>query len=84
MKKKAKEIAEFVHNHPGCTRRLIQEGVHGSKEVIGEHLNDLVAGGWVANKGNERSFILYITEDGKSHFDLLDAQITQLVVGQNE
>jgi len=37
--KKAKEIAEFVHNHPGCTRRLIQEGVHGSKEVIGEHLN---------------------------------------------
>ena len=82
--KKAKEIAEFVHNHPGCTRRLIQEGVHGSKEVIGDHLNDLVAGGWVANKGNERSFILYITEDGKSHFDLLDAQITQLVVGQNE
>jgi len=79
--KKAKEIAEFVHNHPGCTRRLIQEGVHGSKEVIGEHLNDLVAGGWVANKGNERSFILYITEDGKSHFNLLDAEITQLVVG---
>ena len=79
--KKAKEIAEFIHNHPGCTRRLIQEGVHGSKEVIGDHLNDLLAGGWVDNRGNDRSFILYITDDGKSHFNLLDAEITQLVVG---
>jgi hypothetical protein len=79
--KKAKEVAEFIHNHPGCTRRLIQEGVHGSKEVIGDHLNDLLAGGWVDNRGNDRSFILYITDDGKSHFNLLDAEITQLVVG---
>ena len=79
--KKAKEIAEFVHNHPGCTRRLIQEGVHGSKEAIGEHLNELMAGGWIANRGNERSFILYITDSGKSHFNLLTAEITQLVVG---
>lgn len=79
--KKSKEVIEFIHNHPGCTRRLIQEGVHGSKEVIGDHLNDLLAGGWVENRGNDRSFILYITDDGKSHFNLLDAEITQLVVG---
>ena len=79
--KKSKEVIEFIHNHPGCTRRLIQEGVSGSKEVIGEHINDLVAGNWVENKGNDRSFILYITDEGKSHFNLLDAEITQLVVG---
>jgi len=79
--KKSKEVIEFIHNHPGCTRRLIQEGVHGSKEVIGDHLNDLLAGGWVENRGNDRSFILYITDDGKSHFNLLDAEITHLVVG---
>jgi hypothetical protein len=79
--KKSKEIAEFVHNHPGCTRRLIQEGIHGSKDAIGERVSELLAGGWVENKGNERSFILYITDTGKSHFNLLDAKISQLVVG---
>jgi len=79
--KKSKEVIEFIHNHPGCTRRLIQEGVSGSKEVIGDHINDLLAGGWVENRGNDRSFILYITDGGKSHFNLLDAEITQLVVG---
>ena len=78
--KKSKEIVEFVHNHPGCTRRLIQEGVAGSKDAIGERISDLITGGWIANKGNDRSFILYITDLGKSHFNLLDAQITELKV----
>jgi archaellum biogenesis ATPase FlaH len=78
--KKSKEIVEFIHNHPGCTRRLIQEGVAGSKDAIGERISDLITGGWIANKGNDRSFILYITDEGKSHFNLLDAQITELKV----
>ena len=78
--KKSKEIVEFIHNHPGCTRRLIQEGVAGSKEAIGERISDLITGGWIDNKGNDRSFILYITDLGKSHFNLLDAQITELKV----
>jgi hypothetical protein len=78
--KKSKEIVEFVHNHPGCTRRLIQEGVAGSKDAIGERISDLITGGWIDNKGNDRSFILYITDLGKSHFNLLDAQITELKV----
>jgi hypothetical protein len=78
--KKSKEIVEFIHNHPGCTRRLIQEGVAGSKDAIGERISDLITGGWIANKGNDRSFILYITDLGKSHFNLLDAQITELKV----
>jgi len=78
--KKSKEIVEFIHNHPGCTRRLIQEGVQGSKESIGERISDLIAGGLIANRGNDRSFILYITDEGKSHFNLMDAQITELKV----
>ena len=79
--KKAKEIAEFIHNNPGCTRRIVQEGVSGSKIVIGDHLNDLMAGGLVDNRGNEKSFILYLNDDGKSKFNLMDAEITHLVVG---
>jgi hypothetical protein len=78
--KKSKEIVEFIHNHPGCTRRLIQEGVAGSKDAIGERISDLITGGWIDNKGNDRSFILYITDLGKSHFNLLDAEITELKV----
>jgi hypothetical protein len=78
--KKQKEVAEFIHNHPGASRRLVAEGITGSKDAIGERLSDLVAGGWVENRGNDRSFILYITDIGKSHFNLLDAEITQLKV----
>jgi len=78
---KAKEIAEFIFKHPGCNRRLIQEGVHGSKEIIGEHLSDLLTGGWVENTGNDRSFILHLTDSGAAHFALLEATVTQLGVG---
>ena len=78
--KKQKEVAEFIHNHPGASRRLVAEGITGSKDAIGERLSELVAGGWVENLGNDRSFILYITDLGKSHFNLLDAEITQLKV----
>ena len=78
--KKQKEVAEFIHNHPGASRRLVSEGISGSKDAIGERLADLVAGGWIENRGNDRSFILYITDLGKSHFNLLDAEITQLKV----
>jgi hypothetical protein len=78
--KKQKEVAEFIHNHPGASRRLVAEGITGSKDAIGERLADLVAGGWIENRGNDRSFILYITDLGKSHFNLLDAEITQLKV----
>jgi len=77
---KLKEIAEFIHNHPGASRRVVQDGVSGAKEAIGDRIADLLAGGWVDNRGNERSFILYINEVGKGHFNLLDAEITQLVV----
>ena len=76
--KKLKEVAEFIHNHPGCTRRMVQDGVSGSKESIGGTIGDLVAGGWIENRGNEKSFILYLSEIGKDHFDFVDAKITHL------
>lgn len=76
--KKLREVAEFINNHPGSNRRIIQEGVSGSKETVGDGIADLIAGGWVENKGNDRSFVLYITNEGKSHFNLLDATITQI------
>jgi hypothetical protein len=76
--KKLKEVAEFIHNHPGSTRRMVQDGVAGSKESIGGIIGDLVAGGWIENRGNERSFVLYISEIGKDHFNFVDAKISYL------
>ena len=76
--KKQLEVAEFIHHHPGASRRMVQDGITGSKDAIGDRISDLMAGGWVENKGNDRSFILYISEMGKSHFNLLDAEITEL------
>jgi hypothetical protein len=76
--KKLREIAEFINYFPGSNRRIIQEGVQGSKETVGIGISDLIAGGWIQNRGNERSFVLYITDEGKSHFNLLDAKITQI------
>ena len=76
--KKLKEVAEFIHNNPGATRRIVQDGVTGSKESIGGIIGDLVAGGWVENKGNDRSFILYISDMGKDHFQFVDAKISYL------
>ena len=76
---KNKAIVDFIHNNPGCTRRIVQDGVTGSKESVGDRLSGLIENGWVENKGNERSFILYVTDGGKEHFGLLDAKITQLV-----
>lgn len=78
--KKVREVAEFIHNHPGCTRRIIQEGVSGSKEAVGDRIAELLTAGWIENKGNDRSFILYITDNGKEHFELMDAEITHLRV----
>jgi hypothetical protein len=78
--KKQLEVAEFIHHHPGASRRMVQDGITGSKDAIGDRISDLMAGGWIDNKGNDRSFILYITDLGKSHFNLLDAQITELKV----
>lgn len=78
--KKVREVAEFIHNHPGCTRRIIQEGVSGSKEAVGDRIAELLTAGWIENKGNDRSFILYITDNGKEHFELVDAEITHLRV----
>jgi hypothetical protein len=76
--KKSKEIVEFIHNNGGSSRRMVQDGIQGSKEAVGSRIGDLLVAGWIENKGNDKSFTLYVTDAGKSHFSLIDAQITQL------
>jgi hypothetical protein len=79
-KRKLTELVEFIHNNPGCNRRIIQAGVKGDKSVLGERIKNLVTNGWVENKGDDTKFILYVTADGKAEFNLLDAIVTHLDV----
>jgi hypothetical protein len=79
-KRKLTELVEFIHNNPACNRRIIQAGVKGDKTVLGERIKNLLTNGWVENKGDDTKFILYVTAEGKSEFNLLDAIVTHLDV----
>lgn len=76
--KKLKDVAEFVHANPGCSRRAVADGVKGGKDAIGVRLQELLKKGLIDNRGSETNFILYLTDAGKAEFDLFDAIITQI------
>jgi hypothetical protein len=74
---KAREIIEFVASHPGCNRRAINAGVKGDDGIIKTKTDQLMTEGMIENRGNERSFILYVTAEAREEYDLEDATILQ-------
>lgn len=74
---KAREIIEFVAKNPGCNRRAINAGVKGDDGIIKTKTDQLMTEGMIENRGNERSFILYVTAEAREEYDLEDAQILQ-------
>ena len=81
--KKLSEMAEFIHHHPGCSRRELNEGVKGDKGLIGERLETLEKNGYIENKGSATKSSLWITSLGMDKYDLLDAKISY-IGGVNE
>ena len=81
--KKMSEMAEFIHTHPGCSRRELNEGVRGDKALISERLETLVGRGFVENKGSGNKSNLWITSSGMDNFHLVDAKISY-IGGVNE
>jgi hypothetical protein len=81
--KKLSEMAEFIHHHPGCSRRELNEGVKGDKGLIGERLETLEKNGFIENKGSATKSSLWITSPGMDKYDLLDAKISY-IGGVNE
>jgi len=81
--KKLSEMAEFIHHHPGCSRRELNEGVKGDKGLIGERLESLEKSGYIENKGSATKSSLWITPSGMDKYDLLDAKISY-IGGVNE
>ena len=76
--KKLFEMAEFVHNHPGCSRRELNEGIKGDKTIIGQRLDILERRGFVKNMGTNTKSNLWITSEGMANFGLVEAQISYL------
>lgn len=76
--KKLKDVADFVHANPGCSRRAVTDGVKGSKDAMGGRLQEMLKAGLIENRGSETNFILYVTDAGKAEFDLFDAVISQI------
>lgn len=76
--KKLSEMAEFVHSNPGCSRRELNEGVRGDKNLIGERLELLLGRGFVENKGSGSKSNLWITLSGMDNFHLVEAQISYI------
>jgi predicted HTH transcriptional regulator len=81
--KKMSEMAEFIHHNPGCSRRELNEGVKGDKNLIGERLETLEKNGFIENKGSNNKSSLWITSTGMDKYDLLDAKISY-IGGVNE
>lgn len=75
---KKREIVEYVHIHGGCSRRDLFSAIKGDDKTKKDRCDQLIREGYLENKGNERSFILYVTDSAKSEFGLFDAQITQI------
>jgi hypothetical protein len=76
--KKMSEMAEFIHNNPGCSRRELNDGVKGDKGLIGERLETLEKNGFIENKGSVSKSSLWITSAGMDKYDLVDAKISYI------
>lgn len=77
------EIIAFINENPGINRRALNAGVKGDDGAIKTRTASLLNDGFIENRGNDRNFILYVTDDGRSKFGLLEASITTLPSMQN-
>lgn len=76
--KKLSEMAEFIHNNAGCSRRELNEGIRGDKALISERLETLISRGYIENRGSGNKSNLWITSGGMEHFALVEAKISYI------
>lgn len=76
--KKLSEMAEFIHNHAGCSRRELNEGIRGDKALISERLETLISRGFIENRGSGNKSNLWITSSGMDNFSLIEAKISYI------
>jgi len=76
--KKLNEMAEFIHNHAGCSRRELNDGIRGDKALISERLETLISRGFIENRGSGNKSNLWITSSGMDNFALIEAKISYI------
>lgn len=75
-----KEIVEFINANPGCAKRHVSGGIKGNTGKIFDRVEQLVAMGHLENKGNDRSFVLYATDEGRRNHGLSGSNVYKLGV----
>jgi hypothetical protein len=71
------KIIKFIFENPGSTKSRVVRGVQGADNKILARLEDLIDEGFVENRGDSRSYILYTTPMAKEKFNLIDANVLQ-------
>ena len=78
IEKVDREIVTFIDSNPGATKSMATRGIKGQDSSILARLEILIRDGILENAGNERSYKLYVTEEGKARFGILSAMILSI------
>lgn len=74
-----RDILEFVAGNPSSAKSKVVRGVKGHTDnVVLARIDGLISEGMLRNDGNARSYILNVTESGKSHIGHSDALIFKI------
>jgi hypothetical protein len=73
-----REIVTFIEGNPGATKSMATRGIKGQDSAVLARLEVLIRDGVLENAGNERGFKLYVTDDGKARFGLVNAMILSI------
>ena len=71
------KVIKYIFENPGSTKSRVVRGVQGADNKILARLEDLIDEGFVENRGDSRSYILYTTPMAKEKFNLIDANVLQ-------
>jgi hypothetical protein len=73
------DIIDFIDNNPASTKSKAVHGIkgHDDKSLL-TRIDELIEDGILENQGNNRSYILYITDEGRAKFGRPNAVIFQL------
>jgi predicted HTH transcriptional regulator len=79
MLKLDSDIVNFIDNNPASTKSKAVHGItgHDDKSLLAR-IDDLIEDGILENQGNNRSYILYLTDEGRTKFGRPNAVIFQL------
>ena len=76
------DIVKFIDSNPGTTKGKAVKGVEHKSATVLTRIDELIEEGVIENRGNAKSYILYMTVEGKAKYNLSSAMILHLGSGQ--